>query len=88
MVKGYKGLSKDMNSMLGGKTIHFEIGKTYEEDVDPMTRKCGIHFCLYKEDVFRFVPNCKHIVEVLALGTIEGDGYQYATNKIQIVREV
>lgn len=88
MIKGYKGLSENFTSILGGKRINFEIGQIYEEDVDPMTRRCGIHFCLHKEDVKKFVPSCRHIVEVIALGTIEGDGYQYATNKIQIVREV
>lgn len=85
---GYKGVTENLESILGSKKVQFKVGETYEEKLEPMTRKRGIHFCLYQEDVQKFVPNCKHVLKVLALGNIEGDGLQYATNKIQILEIV
>lgn len=88
MIKGYKGLSDTMTNIHGIGKITYEVGKVYEEEADPMTHKCGMHFCLYLEDVRKFVPHCKHIIEIEALGIVEGDGLQYATNKLRVIREV
>ena len=87
MIKGYKGLSGSNTSILGHH-FQFEIGQTYEEKSEPRFKHCGFHFCLYLEDVKKFVPNCAKIVEVIALGEVEGDGTEYCTNKIYIGNEV
>lgn len=84
---GYKAISKAGASVLG-RPKQYEVGKTYEEELDPFTRRCGMHFCLYLEDVQRFVYNPECIVKIEALGRIEGDGMQYATNKMKILEVV
>lgn len=85
-VIGYKGFSKDMCN-IHGVPKQYEVGKTYTEKLNPMSHQCGMHFCLYLEDVTRFVrPDI--ICKVEALGSIEGDGYQYSTNKLKILEIV
>ena len=82
-VIGYKGFTKNMRNICG-QPKQYEVGKTYTEKLNPMSHQCGMHFCLYLEDVTKFVtPDI--ICKVEALGTIEGDGYQYATNKMKIL---
>ena len=83
-VVGYKAISRTGASVCGKPKL-YKVGEIYEEDLDPFTHKCGMHFCLYLEDVTKFVPNPQCIVKVEALGRIEGDGYQYATNKMKIL---
>lgn len=82
-IHGYKGLSQD-NSSIYGQHFQFEIGKIFEENCEPRFKHCGFHFCLYLEDVRKFVPDCTKIVEVYALGEVEGNGSEYCTNKIYI----
>ena len=84
---GYKAIGTTGESVFGRRK-QYEVGETYEENLDPFTHKCGMHFCLYLEDVTKFVPNPQCIVKVEALGRIEGDGYQYATNKMKILEIV
>ena len=86
-VIGYKAISRK-GSSVHGMPKTYELGKTYEEKLDPFTHRCGMHFCLYLEDVQQFVANPECIVKVEALGRIEGDGYQYATNKMKILEVV
>ena len=86
-VLGYKGLSKDNSSIFGHK-FQFQEDEIFTEDCEPRFKHCGFHFCLYLEDVKKFVPNCAKIVEVYALGEIEGNGTEYCTNKIYIGKEV
>ena len=86
-IKGYKGLS-ETNTSIYGKRFQFEQGKIFEEDCEPRFKHRGFHFCLYLEDVKKFVGNCKNIHEVYALGEIEGNGSEYATNKIYIGKEI
>ena len=86
-VIGYKAISKTGGSVLG-RPKKYEVGKTYTEELDPQTRSCGMHFCLYLEDVTKFVHNPQVIVKIEALGRIEGDGYQYSTNKMKILEIV
>lgn len=86
-IKGYKGLSKD-NSSIYGKKFQFEQGKIFKEDCEPRFKHKGFHFCLYLEDVKSFVPNCAKVVEVIALGEVEGNGSEYATNEIYIGKEI
>jgi hypothetical protein len=86
-IKGYKGLSPT-NTSIYGKRFQFEIGKTYKEDCEPRFKHCGFHFCIHLEDVKRFVPNCAKIVEVYAIGEVEGNSLEYCTNEIYIGKEI
>ena len=86
-IHGYKGLSMD-NTSIYGQHFQFEQGKIFKEKLQPQFKARGFHFCLHLEYVKKFVPNCSKIVEVYALGDIEGDGEEYATNKIYIGEEV
>ena len=86
-IRGYKGLSAS-NTSIFGKRFQFESGKIYEEDCEPRFKHCGFHFCLRLEDVKKFVPCAAKVVEVYALGEVEGDSEEYATNKIYIGKEI
>lgn len=86
-IHGYKGLSKN-NTNIYGRRFQFEQGKIFKEDCEPRFKHCGFHFCLYLEDVKRFVPNYSKIVEVYAIGEVEGNGSEYCTNEIYIGNEV
>lgn len=86
-IKGYKGLTKE-NKSICGRLFQFEQGKIFTEDCEPRFKHRGFHFCLYLEDVKKFVPNCAKIVEVYALGEVEGNGSEYATNSIYIGKEI
>jgi hypothetical protein len=86
-IKGYKGLSSSNESILG-QSFQFEQGRVYTEDCEPRFKCRGFHFCLYLEDVRKFVPNCAKIVEVYAVGEVEGNGTEYCTNSIYIGEEV
>lgn len=86
-IKGYKGLSPTDTSICG-KPYQFEIGKLFTEDVEPRFKHCGFHFCLYLEDVKHFVPGCAKIVEVYAVGEVEGNGSEYCTDSIYISKQI
>lgn len=86
-IKGYKGLSPTDTSLRGFK-FQFEQGKIFREEGAPQFKHHGFHFCLYLEDVIKFVPECSKIVEVYAIGDIEGNGTEYATNAIYIGKEI
>lgn len=82
-IRGYKGLSKS-NTNIYGKHFQFKENTMYTEDCEPRFKHIGFHFCLYLEDVKKFVPNCAKIVEVYATGEVEGNGTEYCTNQIYI----
>ena len=86
-IHGYKGLS-EKNSSTCGKKFQFEQGKVFKENCEPRFKHKGFHFCLYLEDVKKFVPGCAKIVEVIALGEVEGNGTEYCTNEIYIGKTV
>ena len=86
-IHGYKGLSKNNSSIYGAK-FQFEQGKIFKENCEPRFKHRGFHFCLYLDDVKNFVPNCAKIVEVIALGEVEGNGAEYCTNEIYIGKEI
>lgn len=86
-IKGYKGLSR-VNTSLRGGYYQFEQGKVYSEECEPRFKQRGFHFCLYLDDVKYFVPECAKIVEVYAIGEVEGNGREYCTNQIYIGKEV
>ncbi|NCD11018.1 MAG: hypothetical protein EOL93_00575 [Epsilonproteobacteria bacterium] len=81
-MKGYKGFDKDLSC----RGYKFELGKTFEEDVNPSTCNTGLHFCKMPLDVFGYyppVPNAKY-AEVEALGDIDESDDKVATNKLKI----
>ena len=87
-VKGYKVFNPDWTC----RNFQYEVGKTYEENVNPKCCTAGFHFYTKASDCFNyysFNPENK-VAEVLALGIVNtGSGdTKCATNKIQIVREI
>lgn len=86
-IHGYKGLSPN-NTSLRGKRFQFEPNKLFTEDCEPRFKQRGFHFCLYLEDVKKFVPECSKIYEVYATGEVEGNGSEYSTNQIYIGKEI
>lgn len=88
IVKGYKVFNPDWTC----RGFQYEVGKVYEEDVEPSGCDRGFHFCLKASDCFnyyKFDSNNK-VAEVVALGAVEYSVYdsKACTNKIQIVREI
>ena len=87
-VRGYKVFNPDWTC----RHFQYEVGKIFEEDVEPSCCDRGFHFCLKASDCFnyyRFDSNNK-VAEVVALGAVDysGDDCKACTNKIQIVREI
>ena len=88
MLKGFKVFNPDWTC----RGFQYEVGKTYEENVNPRVCKRGFHFCTKASDCFnyyRFDPNNK-VAEVEALGDVDthSDNSKYSTNKLHIIREV
>ena len=88
-MKGYKVFNPDWTCRGG---FQYEVGKTFEEDVTPVCRDRGFHFCTKAADCFRyyaFDPKNK-VAEVEALGDIDtnNDDSKCSTNKIHIIREL
>ena len=71
-----------------GVGFQFEQGKIFKEECNPRFKTRGFHFCLDIRDVKRFVPGCAKIVEVYAIGEVEGNGEEYCTNEIYIGKEI
>ena len=87
-VRGYKVFNPDWTC----RYFQYEVGKIFEENVEPSCCDRGFHFCLKVSDCFnyyRFDSNNK-VAEVVALGAVDysGDDSKACTNKIQIVREI
>ena len=72
------------------RAFKYQIGKTYEEDVNPSVCDRGFHFCKNLVDCFNyyaFDPKNK-VAEIDALGAISEGDDKCCTNKIKIVREI
>jgi len=85
-VKGFKVFNPDWTC----RGFQYEVGKTFDEDVDLYVCGRGFHFCKEAKDCFdyyQFDPNNK-VAEVVALGEVQEEGDKCCTNKIQIVREI
>lgn len=85
-ITGYKIFNPDWTCR--GKA--YTCPGTFEEDVEPVARKSGMHFCKKAIDCFdyySFDPR-NHIAEVIAYGTIVEDGDKCCTNKLEIAREI
>lgn len=87
-MEGYKVFEPDWTC----RGFQYEVGKTFEEDDEPICCKRGFHFCKELKDCFSyysFDPDNK-VAKVIALGDIdeESDSSKCCTNKIQIVEEI
>ena len=85
-VHGFKVFNPDWTC----RNFQYEVGKTFEEDVNPSCCDRGFHFCEKAADCFnyyKFDSNNK-VAEVIAYGEVRTDGDKSCTNKIYIVREI
>ena len=85
-VKGYKVFNPGWTC----RGFQYEVGKIFEEDVEPSCCNRGFHFCENAADCFSYYSfNSENkVAEVVALGEVDTDGEKSCTNKIQIVREI
>ena len=85
-VKGYKVFNQDWTC----RGFQYEVGKIFEENVEPSCCDRGFHFCEKASDCFSYYPfNSENkVAEIIALGDVDSDGTKSCTNKIQIVREI
>ena len=87
-MKGYKVFNSDWTC----RGYQFEVGKTFEEDVEPKCCDRGFHFCTKVSDCFNYYSfNSENkVAEVEALGVVdtESDNSKCCTNKIHIIREL
>ena len=87
-MKGYKVFNPDWTC----RGYQFEVGKIFEENINPRCCDIGFHFCTKASDCFnyyKFDSNNK-VAEVEALGLIDlnGGDSKCCTNKIHIIREL
>ena len=85
-ITGYKVFNPDWTCR--GKV--YTCPGIFEEDVEPVACKSGMHFCKKAIDCFNyysFDPR-NHIAEVIAYGTIVEYNDKFCTNKLEIVREI
>lgn len=85
-IKGYKVFNPDWTC----RDFKYEVGNTYEEDVDPSICDEGFHFCKLPKDCFNYYSfdSNNKVAEVVALGEVAEEGDKCATNKIKIIREI
>ena len=85
-VRGYKVFNPDWTC----RGFQYEVGKIFEENVEPSCCDRGFHFCEKASDCFRYYPfNSENkVAEIIALGDVDSDETKSCTNKIQIVREI
>ena len=85
-IRGFKVFNPDWTC----RGFQYEVGKIFEEDVEPSCCDRGFHFCENAADCFNyysFNPDNK-VAEVIAYGDIVREGDKCCTNKIKIVREI
>ena len=88
---GYKLFTPTWQAVKGNGVFQFEVGKSYEEKVEPQVARCGFHFCRNLMDCFNYYGIEVHnrIALVEAYGKISSGGLgAYATDKIKIVKEI
>ena len=86
VVKGFKVFNPDWSC----RGFKYEVGKVFEEDVNPKVCEKGFHFCKQAKDCFNyysFNPENK-VAEVIALSEVVEEGDKCSTNKIKIVKEI
>ena len=85
-VRGFKVFNPDWTC----RGFQYEVGKIFEEDVEPSCCDRGFHFCENAADCFNyysFNPDNK-VAEVIVYGDIVRGDDKCCTNKIKIVREI
>ena len=85
-IKGYKVFKHDWTC----RDLKYEVGNTYEENVNPSVCDSGFHFCRLPKDCFNYYSfdSNNKVAEVVALGEVSEEGDKCATNKIKIIREI
>lgn len=87
-IRGYKVFDPDWKC----RGFQFEVGKTFEEDVEPKCCDRGFHFCTKVADCFNYYGfNSKNkVAEIEALGVVDthDEDSKCSTNKIHIIREL
>ena len=85
-MKGFKVFDPDWTC----RGFQFEVGKTFEENVNPKVCDRGFHFCQKASDCFDYYSfdSKNKVAEVEALGEVDCDGKKSCTNKIHIIREL
>ncbi|MFV7791279.1 hypothetical protein ACNO6Z_10560, partial [Aliarcobacter lanthieri] len=85
---GFKGFDKDLKC----RDFQYEIGRTFEEDVEPKCCNKGLHFCEMPLDVLNYYDyspaNGNRFAKVEALGKIDKSKDKVATNKLRIDSEL
>lgn len=85
-VKGYKVFNPDWTC----RDKQYSCPGNFEEDVTLSVCNRGMHFCKKAADCFnyyKFDPQ-NHVAEVVASGNIVEYGNKYATDKLEIIREI
>ena len=87
-MKGFKVFNPDWTC----RGFQFEVGKTFEENVEPKCCDRGFHFCTKAADCFRYYnfDSNNKVAEVEALGVVDShdEDSKCCTNKIHIIREL
>ena len=85
-VRGFKVFNPDWTC----RGFQYEVGKIFEEDVEPSCCDRGFHFCENAVDCFSYYSfnSDNKVAEVIAYGDIVREGDKCCTNKIKIVREI
>lgn len=85
-VRGFKVFNPDWTC----RGFQYEVGKIFEEDVEPSCCDRGFHFCENAVDCFSYYSfnSDNKVAEVIAYGDIVRGDDKCCTNKIKIVREI
>ena len=85
-VRGFKVFNPDWTC----RGFQYEVGKIFEEDVEPSCCDRGFHFCENAVDCFSYYSfnSDNKVAEVIAYGDVVREGDKCCTNKIKIVREI
>ena len=90
IVKGYKVFNPDWTCSPNGNTKQYTCPGKFEENINPIRCRRGMHFCKKAADCFNYYNfNSKNkVAEVIAYGDIIEIGDKCCTNKLEIVREI
>ena len=85
-MRAYKVFSPDWTC----RGFKYQVGETYEEDINPSVCDRGFHFCKKLADCFNYYnfDSDNKVAEIEALGDIADGDDKCCTNKIKIVKEI
>lgn len=89
-VHGYKVFTSEWKCGTFNHIKQYSCPGIFEEYVDPILCRQGMHFCVKLIDCFNnydFNPKNK-VAEVCAYGTVLSDGVKSVTDKLEIIREI